>query len=447
MVDGASGYAWPVLLFAVSNSLSFADRLAPPGGRYASRRFAETKPETRIAVNANTNFVCPSDKTFPRGVRRGRILCAKNAIRGLLTFALAGRIEAQSTRSLQLKALPWEKDSWLSAARFEDISAVAVDEKNRVFVLDRRAMQITTGSSERPGRAVTIARGGAGPQEFGSATTHLVASGGIVFVPDPSNARILRLLVNGGSLRSLRYSPRGLPIAFAADGRGGLASVLWPTRAGKAGSGFSTTLLLTAHSDSALADASTLEIGLGDSSYVPRMLDARPVGAATATGFVLGSGSRKELRQFNFDGSRSRLITLRVSDAPILRRADARSVLAQALGDRPLKDRLSGADMLIERRGHADRYPLFVRVITASNARIFLELPVSAKDLLSSSVPTFTLDDPGSNRWLLLSGDGQIIGSLTLKKTERLLWANESEVILSSENADGELQLLRFSIS
>jgi hypothetical protein len=148
------------------------------------------------------------------------VVIVSNTEQGLWTSGTQWTLE----EDLRIGALEGEPEY-----QFGQIGFLAVDSKNRIFVLDAQARHIRVFSAD--GRyEQTIGGPGAGPGELSQqAITLYMGPGDTLLVPDLGNARVNRYAPDGSSIGSFRLAiEEGLPMSINATRTGVIAEQVRP---------------------------------------------------------------------------------------------------------------------------------------------------------------------------------------------------------------------------
>ncbi|MDH3456916.1 MAG: 6-bladed beta-propeller [Gemmatimonadota bacterium] len=309
--------------------------------------------------------------------------------------------------------------------QFGQIGFIAVDSKQRVFVMDAQARHIRvfsqTGTYEQ-----TIGGPGAGPGELGTqAITLYMAPGDTLLVPDLANQRVNRYAPDGTSIGSfpLRLE-NGIPMAINATRTGVIAEQVRPLSLPDLPAKDSMDVIVTLATDGTIRDTlmtfrpgGTLDFGGSE----PRMtlFSPEPVWQLSDDmRLYFGISDDYRISVHAPDGSLERIISKPFSRDPVTERDQN---LVREFFEEQVRDNVPPAaqeQALAQFRQmihFAEFYPAFASVQMGPQGSIWVQHIQSPSTLSEEELASWNLvEDIGSRDWDVFDSEGRFLGVMTM---------------------------------
>lgn len=306
--------------------------------------------------------------------------------------------------------------------QFGSIVAVDVDRDGNLFVMDQQAAEVRVFDAQ--GQYLrTLGGPGSGPGELGPAgSAVLITADGLVLVPDLTNARVNRYLVDGTPEASIPLDivATGIPLRWklTPDQRvlaqlrtvpNPDAEITEPTGDPIVTFGEDGSPADTAH---VLPPGLSIQQGAGGSTRIV-LFSPEPVwDVGTDGGFVSAMNDAYRVEFVNADGGVTQILQRAVEPQPVtdgdvryMKELFRRLILDQGAPPAAVQTILDGLEF-------AENYPAFLNLLVASDGSVWLQQIQTAEDLMASGAESFNPQDLGSHRWDIFDAEGRYLGVL-----------------------------------
>lgn len=307
--------------------------------------------------------------------------------------------------------------------QFGAVTALDVDSDGSVFVMDQQAAEVRVFDAQ--GEYLrTLGGPGSGPGELGPAgSAVLITDAGEVLVPDLTNARLNRYLVDGTPEASIPLDivAAGIPLRWKLTPDQRLLAQLRALPnpdvefTEPVGDPIVTFSDDGAPTDTALVLPPGLSIQGGGAGGAPRVVlfSPEPVWDLGPDGtFVNAMNDSYRVRFQDADGRVTQILQRDVEKQPVtesdmrgMRDLLKRIVLAQ--GAPP-----AAAEQLVAGFEFAENYPAFLNLLVAPDGSVWLQQVQTVADLMAGGAESFDPQDLGSHRWDIFDGEGRYLGVL-----------------------------------
>ena len=309
--------------------------------------------------------------------------------------------------------------------QFGQVGFVAVDSRQRLFVMDAQARHIRvfspTGTYEQ-----TIGGPGAGPGELGAqAITLYMGPGDTLLVPDLANQRVNRYAPDGTSIGSfpLRLE-NGIPMAINATRTGVIAEQVRPLSLPDRPAKDSMDVIVTLATDGSVRDTlmtflpgGTLDFG----GSQPRMtlFSPEPVWQLSDDmRLYFGISDDYRISVYAPDGSLERIISKPFLRDPVTERDQD---LVMEFFEEQVRDNVPPAaqqQALAQFRQmthFAEFYPAFASVQMGPQGSMWVQHIQSPSTLSEEELASWNLlEDIGSRDWDVFDAEGRFLGAVTM---------------------------------
>jgi hypothetical protein len=267
--------------------------------------------------------------------------------------------------------------------QFGQIGLIAVDGRDRIFVLDAQARDVRVFSSDGKYEQ-TIGQPGEGPGELGAQVGALfMGPGDTLLIPDLANQRVNRYAPDGTSLGSfpLRIE-NGIPMSIVATRTGvvDLSNARGPQR-----TVFAAEPVWTLSDD--------LEL-------------------------FFGITNQYRISVFDPEGTLQRIVTKQAEPAPVTERDEEmmwQVIEQQVRAAVPPESFMEFMQQTRQRVGFADFFPAFVSMSIGPNGSIWVQHLRPPAEVPEEELETYDMtQDIGSRDWDVFDPDGRYLGVVTM---------------------------------
>jgi hypothetical protein len=310
--------------------------------------------------------------------------------------------------------------------QFGQIGLIAVDGRDRIFVLDAQARDVRVFSSDGKYEQ-TIGQPGEGPGELGAQVGALfMGPGDTLLIPDLANQRVNRYAPDGTSLGSfpLRIE-NGIPMSIVATRTGVVAEQVRAISLPDLPARDSLDVIVTLATDGSVID--TLMRFPPGASIV--LSDARgpqrTVFAAEAVWtlsdeleFFFGITNQYRISVFDPEGTLQRIVTKQAEPAPVTERDEEmmwQVIEQQVRAAVPPESFMEFMQQTRQRVGFADFFPAFVSMSIGPNGSIWVQHLRPPAEVPEEELETYDMtQDIGSRDWDVFDPDGRYLGVVTM---------------------------------
>jgi hypothetical protein len=310
--------------------------------------------------------------------------------------------------------------------QFGLIGLIAVDSRDRIFVIDAQARNIRVFSSDGTYER-TIGQPGEGPGELGAQAGALfMGPGDTLLVPDLANQRVNRYAPDGMSLGSfpLRIE-NGIPMSIVATRTGVVAALVRSFSLPDLPARDSLDVIVTLATDGSVIDTLMrfppgASIDLSSARGSRRTVFAAEPVWTLSDGLELFFGITNQYRISVFDpeGNLRRIVTKPAEPAPVTERDKEMmwEVIEQQV--RSLVPPESFMEFMKQTRqlvGFADFFPAFVSMAIGPNGSIWVQHLRPPAEVTDEELETYDMtQDIGSRDWDVFDPGGRYRGVVTM---------------------------------
>ena len=306
--------------------------------------------------------------------------------------------------------------------QFGAIGFIAVDSRDRMYVMDAQAQQIKVFTAD--GRfEQTIGRPGAGPGELGqNAVSLYMGPGDTLLVPDLANQRINRYAPDGSSLGSFRLElEKGLPMAINATRSGVIVEQVRPLALPDQPVRDTMDAIIRLAGDGTVLDTlkkfpSGRTINLGGSDPELNFFSAEPVWQLKEDmRLCFGINDDYSIEVYSPDGVLERIVRMPFTRRPVTNRdqelmVDAMVKLWTEAGVPP-----QAIPQLRQIIHFAEFYPAFASIQRGPGGTIWVQHIQSPSTLSEEELQVFNfIEDIGAKDWDVFDTDGRFLGVVTM---------------------------------
>jgi hypothetical protein len=310
--------------------------------------------------------------------------------------------------------------------QFGQVGFIAVDSRDRMFVIDAQAQEIRVFSPD--GEYVqTIGRPGSGPGELGpQAITLYMGPGDTLLVPDLGQQRVNRYAADGTSLGSFRLAlENGLPMAINATRSGVIVEQVRPLSLPDRPATDSMDMLVQLGTDGSVLDTlkrfppgGTINLANPNSPEVT-VFTAEPVWQiANDMTLCFGVSDEYSIGMYSPDGTLERVIRKPFEVTPITERDQEMmwTFFEEQLRANVPPQAYSEAIQRMRSVIHfADHYPIFAGVQFGPNKSVWVQHIQSPSGLSEEQLKEWNfIEDIGSPDWDVFDAQGRYLGVVTM---------------------------------
>jgi len=319
--------------------------------------------------------------------------------------------------------------------QFGQIGFIAVDSRNRIFVLDAQAQHVKIFSADGA-YETTVGGPGAGPGELApGAVFLLVGPGDTLIVPDLRNRRVNRYGPDGSSLGSFPLEiEKGLPLAWRGTSSGLLAYQARPLNLPGVPATDSMDAIIALSPSGVVTDTllrfpsgGTLNLGGGTPEI--NLYSPEPVWGITDDGRLLyGMNDDYRIGMYSANGDLERVITKPFEQQPVSER-DQRAIMSYL--ERAWTDAGVPPQALARLRSivhFGEFFPAFAGVLTGPSGTLWVQHTQSAAALSEEELEDYNIiEQQGAPDWDVFDADGRFLGLVTMppRFAPRLIRGNE----------------------
>jgi hypothetical protein len=340
-----------------------------------------------------------------------------NTDRGMWSEGAAWTLEEE----LRIGALEGEPEY-----QFGQIGLIAVDSRERIFVLDAQARHTRVFSSDGTYQQ-TIGQPGEGPGELGAQVGALfMGPGDTLLVPDLANQRVNRYAPDGTSLGSfpLRIE-NGIPMSIVATRSGVVAEQVRPFSRPDQPARDSLDVIVTLATDGSVIDTlMTFPPGASidlSSAQGPRrtIFAAEPVWTLSdELELFFGITNRYRISVFDSAGTLARVITKPVEPAPVTDRDKEMmwEVIEQQIRAAvPPQSFMEVMEQARQSISFAEFFPAFVSMSIGPSGSLWVQHLRPPAAVPEEELETYDMtQDIGSRDWDVFDPDGRYLGVVTM---------------------------------
>ncbi|UCG88707.1 MAG: 6-bladed beta-propeller [Gemmatimonadota bacterium] len=309
--------------------------------------------------------------------------------------------------------------------QFGQIGLIAVDSRDRIFVLDMQARDVRVFSSDGTYEQ-TIAQPGSGPGELGAQIGALfMGPGDTLLIPDLANQRVNRYAPDGTSLGSfpLRLE-NGLPMSIVATRTGVVAEQVRPISLPDMPARDSMDFIVTLATDGSVLDT-LMRFPPGAALVVDSRGAQRTIFAAEPVWTLsdelelfFGITSEYRISVFDPEGNLRRIVTKPVEPTPVTERDKEMmwEVIEQQIRDAVPPDNF--VEFMQQARQtitFAEFFPAFVSMSIGPNGSIWVQHLRPPAEVTEEELETYDMQqDIGSRDWDVFDPDGRYLGVVTM---------------------------------
>lgn len=306
--------------------------------------------------------------------------------------------------------------------QFGAIGFIAVDSRDRMFVMDAMAQQVKVYSPD--GRfEQTIGRPGSGPGELGqSAIQVFMGPGDTLIVPDLGNQRVNRYAPDGTSLGSFRLEiEKGLPLAINATRSGVILEQLRPLALPDQPVRDTMDAIVRLAGDGTVLDTlkkfpSGGTFNLSGATPELNFFAAEPVWQIMEDmRLCFGVNDNYSIEVYSPDGILERVIRKPFTQTPVVE-ADQETITEAMIelwteaGVPP-----QAIPQLRQIVHFAEFYPAFAAIQRGPGGTMWVQHIQSPSELSEEELAAFNMiEDMGARDWDVFDGDGRFLGVVTM---------------------------------
>lgn len=312
------------------------------------------------------------------------------------------------------------------AYQFGQIGLVAVDSRDRIFVIDAQARNIRVFSPDGT-HEQTIGQPGEGPGELGAQVGAVfMGPGDTLLVPDLANQRVNRYAPDGTSLGSfpLRLED-GIPMSIVATRTGVVAEQVRAISLPDAPAGDRQDVIVTLATDGSVIDTlmtfppgASIDLS-ADRGPQRKLFAAEPVWTLSDDlELFFGITDRYRISVFDRDGTLRRIVTKPAEPAPVTERDKEMmwEVIEQQV--RSLVPPQAFVEVMQQTRqtlSFADFFPAFVSMSIGPNGSLWVQHLRPPAQVTDEELETYDMtQDIGSRDWDVFDPEGRYLGVVTM---------------------------------
>jgi len=309
--------------------------------------------------------------------------------------------------------------------QFGQIGLIALDSRDRIFVLDMQAREVRVFSPDGTYQQ-TIGGPGSGPGELGAQVGALfMGPGDTLLIPDLANQRVNRYAPDGTSLGSfpLRLE-NGLPLSIVATRTGVVAEQVRPLSLPDRPARDSLDVIVTLATDGSVLDT-LMRFPPGASLVLNSRGAQRTIFAAEPVWTLsddmqlfFGITNEYRISVFDRDGNLQRIVTKPVEPAPVTERDKEMmwDVIEQQIRDAvPPQSFMEVMQQARQSIGFAEFFPAFVSMSIGPNGSIWVQHLRPPAEVTEEELETYDMtQDIGSRDWDVFDPDGRYLGVVTM---------------------------------
>jgi len=306
--------------------------------------------------------------------------------------------------------------------QFGAIGFIAVDSRDRMFVMDAQAQHIKVFTAD--GRYEhTIGRPGSGPGELGQGAVSLyMGPGDTLLVPDLGNQRINKYAPDGTSIGSFRLEiERGIPMAINATRSGVIVEQVRPLALPDQPVRDTMDAIVTLAMDGTVLDTlkkfesgNTINFGGGQPEL--NFFSPEPVWQITEDmRLCFGVNNDYSIGVYASDGSLERIVRKPFTQTPVAERdqelmIDQMVELWTAAGVPP-----QALPQLRQIINFGEFYPAFASIQIGPGGTIWVQHIQSPSELSEEELAAFNMiEDMGAKDWDVFDPEGRFLGVVTM---------------------------------
>jgi hypothetical protein len=310
--------------------------------------------------------------------------------------------------------------------QFGQIGLIAIDSRDRIFVLDAQAREIRVFSPDGTYQQ-TMGQPGEGPGELGAGAAALyMGPGDTLLAPDLANQRVNRYAPDGTSLGSfpLRIE-NGIPMSIVATRTGVVAEQVRPFSTPDQPSPDSLDVIVKLATDGSVIDTLMTfppgkSIDLSNEQGPRRILFAAEPVWTLSDEMQLFFGVTNEYRISVFDpeGNLQRVVSKPAEPTPVTERDQEMiwDVIEQQI--RSLVPPAAFTEVMAQQRqalSFADFFPAFVSMSIGPNGSIWVQHLRPPAEVTEEELETYDMaQDIGSRDWDVFDPEGRYLGVVTM---------------------------------
>jgi hypothetical protein len=316
--------------------------------------------------------------------------------------------------------------------QFGQIGLVAVDSRNRIFVLDAQARNVRVFTADGVYEQ-TIGQPGSGPGELGEQVASLyMGPGDTLLVPDLGNQRVNRYAPDGTSLGSfpLRIE-NGIPMSIVATRTGVVAEQIRPLSLPDRPAPDSMDVIITLTTNGEVLDTIMAFAPGKTFDFVNNkqtLFAPEPVWTlADDMRLFFGRTNEYRITVHDPNGNVVRIITKPVTPTPVTDRDQEMiwDVIEQQVRDNVPPEAF--AEIMARQRQalqFAETFPVFVSMSIGPNGSVWVQHLRPPADVTEAELETYDMtQDIGSRDWDVFDPQGRYLGVVTMppRFTPRLI--------------------------
>ena len=295
--------------------------------------------------------------------------------------------------------------------QFGQIGLIALDSRDRIFVLDMQARDVRVFSPDGTYQQ-TIGGPGSGPGELGAQVGALfMGPGDTLLIPDLANQRVNRYAPDGTSLGSfpLRLE-NGLPMSIVATRTGVVAEQVRPLSLPDRPARDSLDVIVTLATDGSVLDSRGAQRTIFAAEPVWTLSDDMQL--------FFGITNEYRISVFDRDGNLRRIVTKPVEPAPVTERDKEMmwEVIEQQIRDAvPPQSFMEVMQQARQSIRFAEFFPAFVSMSIGPNGSIWVQHLRPPAEVTEEELETYDMtQDIGSRDWDVFDPDGRYLGVVTM---------------------------------
>jgi hypothetical protein len=320
------------------------------------------------------------------------------------------------------------------AYQFGQIGLIAIDSRDRIFVLDVQAREVRVFSPEGTYEQ-TIGQPGSGPGELGAQLGALyMGPGDTLLIPDLGNQRVNRYAPDGTSLGSfpLRIED-GIPMSIVATRTGVIAEQVRPLSLPDRPAADSLDFIIRLATDGSVLDTLMrfppgAALVVGSQGAQRTVFAAEPVWTLSDDmELFFGITNEYRISVFDPEGNLWRIVTKPVEPAPVTERDKEMmwEVIEQQIRDAvPPAAFMEFMQQARQTIGFAEYFPDFVSMSIGPNGSIWVQHLRPPAEVTEEELESYDMtQDIGSRDWDVFDPRGRYLGVVTMppRFTPRLI--------------------------
>jgi hypothetical protein len=358
---------------------------------------------------------------------------AEGAWKGTITDSAGVTIVANTDEGVWTPSAQWtlEEELRIGAVegdpdyQFGQIGLLAVDSRDRIFVLDAQARHVRVYSPDGAYEQ-TIGGPGAGPGELGQQAAALyMGPGDTLLVPDLANQRVNRYAPDGTSLGSfpLRLE-HGIPMAINATRTGVVAEQVRPLSLPDRPARDSLDVIVTLATDGSVLDTLMTflpggTIDFGGSAPSVTLFSPEPSWQLTDDMHLLfGISDNYRISLFSPDGELQRIVTKPFVQDPITERDQEMMMeffeqqVRDAVPPQAVQEAIARMRQVMS---FADFYPAFAAMQMGPQGSLWVQHIQSPSTLSEEELAAWDFtQDIGARQWDVFDADGRYLGVVNM---------------------------------